>query len=723
MNAPPKVGYLGRTFGWSGSRHEWLVLSGVIVWLALGWGIHVLARRLTLGESILLYALWILLFGLVARDAVRNLFGPVFFYDVVRTGRQRLTFIVRWLYTLLVSFTLTMLYYFWLDGKVDYFRNPNPVIGMNELSQFGTEFFMTFIVMQFIVVVLLTPVYVAGTICIDKERKILEFLFATDLRNREIIFGKLASRILNLLMFVLVGLPILAFVQLFGGVDPEQLLACTVATIVTIIGLSALGIWFSTMLKKARDAIMLTYLSYAAYLFVTMAGAVYTNIVPLKGWWNTPLPLGNYSFGLNDVLGWLADGNIFWNLLLMSGPRGVAGTFVLEERLTAYVVFWAIASALLLGHAILRLRTVTLNQAYGASGGTRSRKKKIKSADGSEAVVVNELRRTYPPMGNNPVLWKEVFVDSGTRGGWIARLIFGIIVLAMIAPFVIIIWNEFIDPWTSTRNRTFSERWYNFRETTNVWIRVITGILTLLIILAAAVRGAGAVSGEKDKDTWISLLGTSLSSDEILMGKFWGCVLGLRKIYFFLLLIWMLGLALGAVNPVMILFTAILIALYVSAFSGIGLYCSMTSRTTLIATVRAFFAAIFCAGGFWLVILCCCVLPLSFSGGGGRGLGVPASLLLGMTPPFVAGWMPLLDFDHSDMGPFHPRERDSLGPLAPILGTMIWAGASVIVYVVCKWKFSEITNRVAQRPVGPRRRVRTPEESEESENKRYDDEE
>lgn len=697
MNAPPKVGYLGRTFGWSGSRQEWFVLIGVLAWLAIGYGIHVLARRLTLGESILLYSLWLLAFGLFARDAIRNLFGPVFFYDIVRTGRQRLTFMLRWGYAVLVGFTLTMLYYSWLDGKVNYFSNPNPVVGTNELANFGYEFVNTFLIMQFIVVVLLTPVYVAGTICVDKERKILEFLFATDLRNREIIFGKLASRVCTILLFVLIGLPILALVQLFGGVDPEQLLAATVATIVTILGLSALGIWFSTMLKKARDAIMLTYLSFAAYLFVSLVAAAYSNLAPWSGWWNTPVVIWGYSVGVNDFLSWFAEGNIFWHLILMGGPRGATARLELTEHLTQYCVYWLLASSLLLGHAILRLRAVTLHQAYGSPGGTRSRKKKVDTADGSEKVVVNELTRAYPDMGDSPVFWKEVFVDSGTRGNWTARILFGLIAIMMIVPMMIILWTAFIDPDTSYARLSFAERWYQFLEQTNAWVRIVTGILTSLILIAVVVRGAGAISTEKDKDTWISLLGTSLTSDEILSGKFWGCVLGLRRVYAFLLLIWCFGLMMGAVNVFMLILDIALMFMYIAAFSWIGLYCSMTARNTLIATVRAFFAGIFFVGGFWLAVLCCCVMPLSFSGlNNSREFEVFEYIFLGLTPPFMTGWMPMYEFERKDLGPFSPSETYGIGLAAPIIGAIVWLGFTVVLMISCKWKFRTVTNRMGE---------------------------
>ena len=703
MNAPPRVGFLGRTIGWSGSRREWIVLAAVLAWLATGYGIHVLAQKLALGESILLYALWLFAFGAVARDAIRNLFGPVFFHDIVRTGRRPITFTIRWLYTATLGFTLLTLYFSWLDGKVRYFTNPNPVIGTHEMANFGTEFFTTFIVIQFIAVVLLTPVTVAGTICVDKERKILEFLFATDLLNREIIFGKLASRVLSLLMYVLIGLPILAFVQLFGGVDPEQVLAATVATIATIIGLSALGIWFSTLLKKARDAIMLTYLTYLAYVFVTFVATMAATFGG-TGWWNMSLPLGRYSFGLHDVLQTLASGNILYQVVIMNNPRGLV-RFVLDENLTHYCVFWMTLSTLLIGHAILVLRSVTLHQAYGAPGGTRSRKKILATTEGNENVVVNELTRRYPPIGMNPVLWKEVFVDTATRGSWMAKILFGIIALTLIAPIVIIVWNEFIDPSPFYNSLSFPERWHRFQESVNIWVRIVTGILTAMLILAVAVRGAGSVSGERDKDTWISLLGTPLSADAILWGKFWGCMLGLRRVYAFLVLLWCIGLAIGAANPVLVVLDFFVIALYVAAFSWLGLYCSMTARNTLIATVRAFFAAFFCAGGFWLVLLVCCCLPMSFSGvRGGRDFELPLSILLGITPPFVAGWMPMFEFDRNDLGPFHTSDSGGLGIGAPIIGLVVWSAWTVGLMVACRLKFREVTNRQHDRPDRPERR-------------------
>jgi len=117
------------------------------------------------------------------------------------------------------------------------------------------------------------------------------------------------------------------------------------------------------------------------------------------------------------------------------------------------------------------------------------------------------------------------------------------------------------------------------------------------MFLSAAMRGAGAISGERDKDTWISLMGTPMSAEEMLIGKWWGCVLSLRRAFLVLLIVWAVGLALGAVNPLMLPVMLLLTAVYVSAFSWVGLFFSLTARNTLVASVRGFFGPSFAPAG------------------------------------------------------------------------------------------------------------------------------
>src|SRR5437660_1620479 len=83
--------------------------------------------------------------------------------------------------------------------------------------------------------VLLTPAYVGGAIAEEKDRKTLEFMLATDLLNREIVLSKLGSRLANLALVVITGLPILSILQFLGGVDPNMILAGFAITAMTVV--------------------------------------------------------------------------------------------------------------------------------------------------------------------------------------------------------------------------------------------------------------------------------------------------------------------------------------------------------------------------------------------------------------------------------------------------------------------------------------------------------
>ena len=62
-----------------------------------------------------------------------------------------------------------------------------------------------------------------------------------------ILFGLMAAGVWLLITFVL---PVVAFLQLFGGIDPDLLLAGTAATLITVIGLSAVSVAFSVAARR-----------------------------------------------------------------------------------------------------------------------------------------------------------------------------------------------------------------------------------------------------------------------------------------------------------------------------------------------------------------------------------------------------------------------------------------------------------------------------------------
>src|SRR5439155_2266216 len=86
---------------------------------------------------------------------------------------------------------------------------------------------------------------------------------------------KLCSRLANLAVFLLTGLPILSFMQFLGGIDPNLVVSGYVATGLTALGLAGVSILASTYCKRPRDAIAVSYLGVFAYYAVSTLLWVY----------------------------------------------------------------------------------------------------------------------------------------------------------------------------------------------------------------------------------------------------------------------------------------------------------------------------------------------------------------------------------------------------------------------------------------------------------------
>jgi ABC-type transport system involved in multi-copper enzyme maturation permease subunit len=673
---------------------RWLPTLGLLAWA--GSLLFVLVRyRATMADYQigLVILAWFAALVLVARNAVKDMFGPVFFYDIVRSGRSRLTFSLRFFYVAGISMLLAGMYASWITQDDEFARRGTvDTVSTAKLSRFAYAFFQAFAVIQYIVVVLLTPVYVAGSIAVEKERKTLEFLFATDLRNREIIFGKVASRVVNLLSYTLAGLPVVALLQLFGGIDPKELLAAFTATVLTIIGLSAVSIWFSTMMKKPRDAMLLTYLAVVAYIFLSFLLAILPMIPPPTGvtfWWQSPITVLGRTFTAGDVTFAAGYGNPLLGVMRieMSKSRGGGGPPIsgtVDEVIYDFALFWTIVSALLLAWSIARVRSIALAQAYGPVRQPRSARARA--------------ARQHPEIGENPVFWKEVFVDSGGSRGriWLVVNILLVTLIFIWIPFIL--YFSFISPPNYRNFAGFPELYDHFTEGMNAWVRVATSAFTTLMFFAAAIRGAGAISGEKDKDTWISLISTPMSSDQMLWGKWWGCLLGLRRGFFLLILIYSLALITGSVHPLGVLIALVLTVICMSAFSWIGLYCSMRAKNSLNASIQAFFATVFFAGGFWVLIGCGCGFPLSLMRTNSRWVEDAAQVILGFTPPVALfgaaprhfGWDGV---DKYENRPFDFDASNGFGYYSIILGIIFWFVFNGLLMALSMAKFRGLTNR------------------------------
>src|SRR5262249_52338289 len=140
-------------------------------------------------------------------------------------------------------------------------------------------------------------------------------------------------------------------------VDPNLVLAGFAATGLTLLGLGSLSILNSVWARKPRDAIVLTYLTAAAYLL--LSGLSWILLLPPLGLAGFPW-IDWFPVTIEDFVRWTNAGNIFSAVfrLVINVATGTRIDDILRELLQEYAVFHGLVAVLCAGWAVARLRVL-----------------------------------------------------------------------------------------------------------------------------------------------------------------------------------------------------------------------------------------------------------------------------------------------------------------------------------------------------------------------------
>lgn len=623
----------------------------------------------------------VLTLALLARGGLVRILGPVLVYDVLRSARRGRFILVRWLYAIGLLLLLLWVYAIWRT-ETYYYRQHTVTNEFRELAKLAEQYFIAFSIAQFCAVALLTPAYVAGAIAEEKEKKTLEFLLATDLENREIIFGKLVSRLGNLALFILTGLPVLSLMQFFGGIDPGLLLASFAATGITAVSLAGLSILNSVLRRRARDAIILTYLAAIGYLVAT--GATQLLKVTIGFYYG-----GLYWAGIDwgTVFDWFHAGNPIFGVYAigMTVERGGPLDIVIADELKRYAIFHGIVALVSITWAVMRLRAVAL----GAAAVIAVKRRRF----------VAKIRRRRP-IGLKPMNWKELWIEGRLRIGWLGRVLVGLLIGAGFIPVIIILlvfafertdtsqlksWNE----WIGAGFHQLSKRWDDVGQAMNIWLRVMNVLISSLMLLGVAVRAAGSIGAERDRDTLLSLMTTTLTTSEIMFAKWLGALWSVRGFLWWLGLVWLTALVFGGINPLAIPLHVLAWLAPAMCFASIGLWFSAGSRTTLRATTWTIAGTILAGGGHWLCMGMCCYTPIGLMmRGSPRDIEWILHCEWAMTPPIVFAWDAFRE--GNDLYWF---DRNTFLLAYVLAATVVWCVLAMAFWSAAHTRFERLTNR------------------------------
>lgn len=538
-----------------------------------------------------------------------GLLGPVFRYDAVRVARRRQVFWARGAYSLFLLGLLLFVYSRWcLDRQI----NVRAVLGgkgldRNALTDFSAAFFLAFLALQLLAACLLTPLFTAGALTEEKESRTLDYLLATDLSGREIVVGKAAARLGSLLLVLLTGLPFLALVQVIGGIDRELLLAAFAVTGVTMLSLTALGVLVSVHARRHRQAVLWTYGLALLYLAVSGMSCLTLWAESGLGLW---MGSAAWKKGLVEgvVSAFNAGNPVSMAVQVYQGvSAGAALGTVLWTPVLVYSAAHALAAIVFVAWAGVRLRPLALRMPRPVVGKPR------------------RPRRHWfrPGVGDRPLLWKELVVER-SRMPWLGRLAVGLLGPAFLLPAAGLLFDRFM---SNTQNAV--------GEYLNLWARAGGAFVACVMLLAVALRAAGAVSGERDRHTLDDLMATPLGPRRILFAKWLGSLAAPRWPALWLVAIGILGVAFDGLDIRAVPLIAGYWLVLAVFLASLGLCCSVLFRTTHRAIQATVLAVVGLGAAHWLLW----VFALPFV----AGLGGPAATFdelvefeaVGLTPPLT----------------------------------------------------------------------------------------
>ncbi len=142
----------------------------------------------------------------------------------------------------------------------------------------GKSVFGGVVLIELILISFIAPALTAGAITSEREHQTFDLLRTTLLSARALVFGKLTTALTYLLLLMLSALPIQSLAFLLGGVGMAELLISGLLLFVTALFFAALGLFFSSLLRRTLAstvstyaAIVISYIALGFALFVAIS--------------------------------------------------------------------------------------------------------------------------------------------------------------------------------------------------------------------------------------------------------------------------------------------------------------------------------------------------------------------------------------------------------------------------------------------------------------------
>jgi ABC-type Na+ efflux pump permease subunit len=351
---------------------------------------------------------------------------------------------------------------------------------LGETANFGQLLFQLVSFVQLLLVLFFGALSAAGAVSQEKDRRTFVLLLLTDMRDYEIVLGKLIGALLPILLLILVSAPVLALLLLLGGIAPEQVVQAVLVLFAAAVAAGSLGGLVALWRDKTYQALALSVLFLVLYFLLAQAlGSAKAYFDPFAAMQTVLEPPASGWSGLAPAYGFVLVASVL--CLLMNG-----------------LGIWKLRKWNPSGEPIMQ-REVFIGEAAAATEAEEIEKRaKAHAAPGDARQV-----------GANPILWRETGTLAYGRRPLLVKFAFGI-VLALILYFAV-----------SELNRPGGRPAF-----AAAYGLVPVAVLSLLLVAAQAVT---SITSERDGGALDVLLVTDVSPKEFVFGKLWGVIYNCKE--------------------------------------------------------------------------------------------------------------------------------------------------------------------------------------------------
>ncbi|HCS54358.1 MAG TPA: hypothetical protein DIW81_22720, partial [Planctomycetaceae bacterium] len=388
--------------------------------------------------------------------------GPIFTREALTLPRQMKSYLIRagYLFAFFVLlYTASQATFGWQQYR-----------SIGATARFGAYVFQIFAFVQLTLLIFAGLLFSAGNVAAEKDRRTMLLLLMTDLKDRELVIGKLLASLLNVFTLLLCSLPMFIFIRILGGVSLSQIGWALAITAASTYVAGSWGVFVAFWREKTFQTLSVGLLGFVAFLaFVELV---------------------TFLVGAETTAGrWIGALDPYRALLTVVSPFSSTDLTRIGQ-----LSMWPTFSVLVGLALILNVATIVNLRRWNPSKTIY-----IAAKNNESGGRTREARTVW----SQPIIWREIMTKAYGRKVFLIKLAYVI--------FAIFIGYAMLGtPSSALVLGMISWPGLGF---------ILLGLLSLLLINAQAVT---SVTSERDGQTLEVLLVTEISASQFIYGKLAG---------------------------------------------------------------------------------------------------------------------------------------------------------------------------------------------------------